>query len=90
MTDLKQRKWKPEEGNGSGEQQCVPGWESGDQQNQAGQRNRSEKDEQMETAGEGVQEHREEQPSARDKDGAATEREPGGRETSPGTEISRS
>ena len=39
-----------------------PGWESGEQQNQAGQRNRSEKDEQMETAGEGVQEHREEQP----------------------------
>ena len=62
MTDLKQRKWKPEEGNGCGEEQCGPGWASGEQQNQAGQRNRSEKDEQMETAGERVQEHREEQP----------------------------
>ena len=59
-TNLSQRKWKPEEGNGWDEGQCGPGWESGEQQNQAGKRNRSEKDERRETAGEGAQKHRDE------------------------------
>ena len=51
MTDLQQTKRKPEGGNGCGEEQCGHDWESGEQQNQAGEKNRSEKDEQMETAG---------------------------------------
>ena len=50
MTYLQQTKRKPEGENGYGEEQCGHDWESGEQQNQAGEKNRSEKD------------HREEQP----------------------------
>ena len=52
-TDLNQRERKPEEENGCDEGQCGPGWKGGEQQNQAGRRNRNGKNGQRETAGRG-------------------------------------
>ena len=62
MTDLQQTKWEPGEGSGCGEEQRGHDWKSGEQQNQTGKRNRSEKGEQTGTAGEGEQDDKEEPP----------------------------